>query len=140
MANKPYHEIRLGKIRATVWANGSPDEQAWFRVSVSRLYKDGDEWRDTQSFRREDLPILSKAIDMTHSWLCEHVVGDMPEEEEVEPASTASRAHIGNGVRYEKHGGDRRVVPKGTNTGKPEDQKYDQSGGSIRRPRSSSQR
>jgi hypothetical protein len=66
---KPAHEIRLGRIRAAIWANQSNGGGAWFNVTVSRLYKDGDTWKDTSAFRRDDLPVVSKAMDMAYAWI-----------------------------------------------------------------------
>lgn len=68
-ANHPVHEIKLGRIRATVWTNESQRNEAWFSVSISRLYRDGDEWRTTTTFGRDDLPLISKAADMAYAWI-----------------------------------------------------------------------
>ena len=38
---KPVHEIRLGRIRAAIWANQTDSGEIWFNVTVSRLYNDG---------------------------------------------------------------------------------------------------
>ena len=67
--NKPAMEFPLGRIRATIWANEAENQEVWFNVTVSRRYKEGDEWRDTSSFRRDDLPIVAKAIDMAYGWI-----------------------------------------------------------------------
>lgn len=69
---QPSHEIRLGAIRATIWENGREGEDAWYRITTSRLYKDGDAWRGTQSFRPNDLPALGKVLDLAHNWLWEN--------------------------------------------------------------------
>ena len=66
---RPTHEIKLGKIRAAIWANESKQDKLWFNVTVARLYKDNDEWKDTSSFGRDDLPIVNKAIDMAYGWI-----------------------------------------------------------------------
>jgi hypothetical protein len=65
---QPVHEIRLGAIKATIWAN---ETTAGMRhnVTVTRLYKDGDEWKRTESFGRDDLPVLAKVVDMAHTWI-----------------------------------------------------------------------
>jgi hypothetical protein len=67
--NEPIHEIKLRRIRATIWANETKDQEVWFNVTVSRLYKDGDKWKDTTSFRRDDLPLVAKAVDMAYTWI-----------------------------------------------------------------------
>ena len=66
---KPVHEIRLGRIRAAIWANETENRQVWFNVTVSRLYKDGDQWKDTSTYRRDDLPIVAKVVDMAYAWI-----------------------------------------------------------------------
>ena len=68
---KPAHQIRIGRIRAAIWQNENGDDASWFNVTVTRLYKEGDDWRDSQSFRRDDLPIVAKAMDMAFAWIWE---------------------------------------------------------------------
>ena len=65
---RPVHEIRLGRIRAAVWENET-DSGTRHNVTLSRLYKDGDDWRDSTSFGRDDLPLVSKVADLAHSWI-----------------------------------------------------------------------
>ena len=65
---QPAHEIRMGAIRATIWENETTNGIR-FNVTVSRLYKDGEEWKQTDSFGRDDLQLLAKVIDMAHSWI-----------------------------------------------------------------------
>lgn len=67
---KPAHEIRLGRIKATIWENET-DNGVRHNVSVSRLYKDGDEWKQTASFGRDDLPLVAKVADLAHLWIYE---------------------------------------------------------------------
>ncbi len=69
---KPAHEVRLGRIRAAIWANQTEDTDVWFNVTVRRLYKAEGEWRDADSFRRDDLPIVAKAVDMAYVWIWHH--------------------------------------------------------------------
>lgn len=66
--NGPVHEIRLGAIKAAIWQN---DTQNGVRhnVTVSRLYKDGDDWKNSESFGREDLLLLAKVLNKAHSWI-----------------------------------------------------------------------
>jgi hypothetical protein len=79
--NKPAHEIRLGRIRGTVWKNET-DSGTFHNVSFSRLYKDeSGEWKDSTSYGREDLPVLAKVADMVHTWLYEHGNGNGEKKE-----------------------------------------------------------
>ncbi len=79
--SRPVHEIRLGRIRAAIWEN---ETQNGIRhnVTIARLYKDGDRWKDTTSFGREDLPLVAKVADMAHTWIFQHGHGTGGEESE----------------------------------------------------------
>ena len=66
---KPIHEVRLGAIKAAVWRNET-ESGVRYNATFSRLYKDGDQWASTESFGRDDLLVLAKVADQTHSWIC----------------------------------------------------------------------
>ena len=65
---RPQHEVRLGAIKAAVWRNET-ETGARFNVKLSRIYKDGDTWKSTDSFGRDDLLLVSKVADQAHSWI-----------------------------------------------------------------------
>ena len=67
--NRPVHEIRLAQVRASIWRNPGNASRAWYTVSVSRVYRDGDVWKDSTSFRRDDLPLVAKAAEMAYAWI-----------------------------------------------------------------------
>ncbi len=69
--NHPAHTVRLGAIKAAIWPNKT-EYGTRHNVTFSRLYKDGNEWRDTASFGRDDLLELAKAADLAHSWIRDH--------------------------------------------------------------------
>ncbi|MHB0958736.1 MAG: hypothetical protein ACYC0X_15675 [Pirellulaceae bacterium] len=71
---RPIHEIRLGSIRAAIWANENQAHEVWFAVTVSRFYKDDTFWKESSSFRRDDLPIVAKVMDMAYSWIWDRQV------------------------------------------------------------------
>ena len=64
----PVHEIRMGRVRAAVWENETQNGSG-YSVTVNRSYKDGEEWRQTSSFWRDDLPLVVKVLDAAHSWI-----------------------------------------------------------------------
>ncbi len=68
---KPIHEIRLGRIRAAIWENETKNG-ARHNVTLSRLYKDGEQWKDSTSFGRDDLPLVTKVADLAHLWIYTH--------------------------------------------------------------------
>lgn len=77
---KPVHEIRLGRIRAAIWANQTDSREIWFNVMVSRLYRDGDRWQDSPTFRRDDLPLVSKVVNMAYVWIWDQDGSSVPNE------------------------------------------------------------
>jgi hypothetical protein len=68
MSNRPVHEIRLGHVKGVIWANQT-DAGIRHNVSVQRLYRDGDTWATSDSFGRDDLPLLAKVADLAHTWI-----------------------------------------------------------------------
>jgi len=68
--NRPVQSFRIGGIKAAVWENHSGDN-TWYSVTVSRAYKDGDQWKNSDSFNRDDLLGLAKVVDQAHTWICE---------------------------------------------------------------------
>ena len=68
MAQPPVHEIRLGAVKACIWENNTVKGKR-HNVTFSRLYKDGDDWKDSTSFGRDDLPLVAKLADQAHTWI-----------------------------------------------------------------------
>jgi hypothetical protein len=66
--NRPVHELRLGRVRAAIWQNEA-EGRVFHNVTFSRLFKDGDQWKDSTSFGRDDLPLVAKVADLAHTWL-----------------------------------------------------------------------
>ena len=56
--NRPAHEIRYGGIKAVIWRNATSNG-VMHNVTLARLYKDGDEWRETSGFNSE-YPLCSR--------------------------------------------------------------------------------
>ena len=67
-ANKPAQEIRLGRIKGTIWANEG-ENGTRYNVTFTRLYKDDEGWKDSDSFGRDDLPLIAKVADLAHTWI-----------------------------------------------------------------------
>jgi hypothetical protein len=68
---RPVHEIRLGRVRATFWRN-EHEGRGYLNATFSRLYKDQDSrWRDSESYGPDDVLLLAKVADLAHTWMCE---------------------------------------------------------------------
>ena len=85
--NRPVHVIRYGMVKVAVWRNvidmGNASRPMYNATAV-RIYKDGDEWRDTQSFGYDDLLNLAKASEEAHTWIAPQLVRDREEEQQQE--------------------------------------------------------
>ena len=65
--NTPVDDVRIGRVKATIWRNETGDGKARFHVVFSRLYKDGNTWQSSPSFGRNDLLVLAKVADLAHT-------------------------------------------------------------------------
>ena len=82
MANpKPISEVRIGRVKATVWPNETKQGRTRHNVTFSRLYRDGGEWKQTQSFGRNDLLVLAKVVDQAHTRIFELQQEEQPQAE-----------------------------------------------------------
>ncbi len=57
--NKPEKKFSCGSISASIWANTkvvSGEKVKIYSVTINKAYKEGDEWKHTNSFNIEDLP------------------------------------------------------------------------------------
>lgn len=79
MKTKPIYQVRFGAVRAAIWENVT-DKGTRYSVTMSRIYKDGDEWKHSESFGRDDLLLVAKVADQAHTWICEHTQKEKTEE------------------------------------------------------------
>lgn len=73
---RPEREFRLGKVKAILWRNEYQTDNGTavrYNVQFSRLYKpEGeDRWQSTDSFGREDLPVLSEVASRAWRYIYE---------------------------------------------------------------------
>jgi hypothetical protein len=66
--NRPVHEIRHRNVRAAIWKNQTVNG-VMYTVTISRSYRSGEEWRDSRSFRFDDLPIIAKLMFDAHTYI-----------------------------------------------------------------------
>jgi hypothetical protein len=65
---KPAHKLRSGALTVTIWKNDG-DKGPWYSVTPSRSFKQGDDWKESDSYGYDDLLPLAKLIDQAHSWI-----------------------------------------------------------------------
>ena len=65
----PVQTFRLGRIKAAVWENEA-DQKKFYNVTFARTYMDEARiFHDTDSFGRDDLPLVAKLADQAHSFI-----------------------------------------------------------------------
>jgi hypothetical protein len=62
--NKPATQFRLGNINATVWLNGRH-----YTTVLSKVYKDGEEWKITDQLNTDDLLNAAKCLHRAEEWV-----------------------------------------------------------------------
>lgn len=67
---RPVHEIRFGHVKAAIWENET-SQGIRHNVTFQRIYRDGDTWKSTDSFGRDDLLLVQKVADLAHTWIYE---------------------------------------------------------------------
>jgi hypothetical protein len=64
-ANPPVTKIRIGNITATVWLNN----ETFFSVVLSKSYKDGSDWKETDQLNHGDLLNAAKVLQRAEEWI-----------------------------------------------------------------------
>lgn len=57
MSRPPIHIIRFGTIKARIWRKKTRSGER-HAVSVCRLFRNGDVWKESTRFGRDDLPLV----------------------------------------------------------------------------------
>lgn len=67
---KPVKQLRAGALSVAVWRRRGNDGTVFFSATPSRCYKDNQEnWCYTDSFNRDDLPVVSCLMQQAFSWI-----------------------------------------------------------------------
>jgi hypothetical protein len=94
--NKPVHEIRLGSVRAAIWANITQNGVR-HSVTISRSYRVGNDWKKTNSYGKEDLLVLEKITELAQKWLYKYETtqpSQIPQEEIQEEIQDAEQVEV----------------------------------------------
>ena len=67
----PVETIRMGGVKASVWENHTRNGPV-LSVTLVRTYWDGQAFRDTKSFRRDDLLVAAEACRHAFNWVVEY--------------------------------------------------------------------
>jgi hypothetical protein len=65
---KPAHKIQHRGIAVTIWKNEGKNG-TFYSVTLSRRYKQGDEWKESYSYDEDDLLLLTDLLTEAHRWI-----------------------------------------------------------------------
>lgn len=69
----PVKTLRFGRIKAAIWEHDS-ERQKFYNVTFARTYlDDAKNFHDTDSFGRDDLPLVAKLADQAHTFIFEQL-------------------------------------------------------------------
>ena len=69
-STKPAQQFRLRGIAVSVFANTAKDRKTpYYKVSLQKTYKDGDDFKTTTSLGRDDLPVAELLLKQAWVWV-----------------------------------------------------------------------
>lgn len=68
MANQPHHEIRRGLIKVRIWRRQSRSKSR-YSLQVVRIFRNGDQWKESTRFGRDDIPLARLVLDEAYTWI-----------------------------------------------------------------------
>jgi len=69
-ATKPIKTFRLRGVKASVFAN-QMEQGVYHKLTLQRIYRDGNEWKTTQSLSRDDLPVARLLLERAWEFILE---------------------------------------------------------------------
>jgi hypothetical protein len=67
-AQKPVHKVRGGGIEVSIWKNEGANG-VWYSVTLRRNYKQGEAWKESDSYAEDDLLRLAKLANEADTWI-----------------------------------------------------------------------
>lgn len=67
---KPILELRRGLIKVHVWRRRS--RRGGYSLNVVRLFRNGDQWKESSRLGRDDLPLVRLVLDEAYEWMLTH--------------------------------------------------------------------
>jgi hypothetical protein len=67
-SNQPVHKIRHGSVSASIWQQET-EKGSLFNVTFQRSYKQGDTWKNSSSFGRNNLLVVSLIAARAYEWI-----------------------------------------------------------------------
>ena len=70
--SKPEKKFKCGPISASIWAEGKTVNEEvvkFYSISITKAYKDGDNWKNTTKFSAEDLPKVALVANEAYKYI-----------------------------------------------------------------------
>jgi len=61
-------EIRRGLIKVRIWQRRSKNGVR-YSLSVVRLFRNGDQWKESTRLGRDDIPLVRLVLDEAYAWM-----------------------------------------------------------------------
>lgn len=74
---KPIVEIRRGFIKVCIRQRKPTSNGARYSLRIVRLFRNGDQWKESSRLGRDDLPLVRLVLDEAYSWMLTN--GDVPQ-------------------------------------------------------------
>lgn len=68
MPSTPVHILRRGMLTVRVFRR-STNGCVRHSVTLTRSFRDGDTWKESRRFGRDDIPLARRLLDEAHSWM-----------------------------------------------------------------------
>ncbi|MCC7333534.1 MAG: hypothetical protein IT422_00460 [Pirellulaceae bacterium] len=65
---EPVFEIRRGLIKVRIWQRKTKNGVR-FSLTVVRLFRNGDQWKESTRLGRDDIPLVRLLLDKAHTWI-----------------------------------------------------------------------
>ncbi len=75
MAKQPIHEIRRGLIKVCI-CRKQHGNTVRHTVTIKRLFRNGDVWKESTRFGRDDIPLMRLALDEALTWIYQQQQAD----------------------------------------------------------------
>lgn len=81
---KPLETIRIGRVQAAIWSNDTKHGPK-LNATLERIYRDNDSWKSSSTYGRDNLLLLAKVADRTHTRITELELANRSGSDDTEP-------------------------------------------------------
>ena len=70
--SRPEKKFKCGPISASIWAEDKIVESGvvkFYSINITKAYKDGDNWKNTNNFNAEDLPKVALVANEAYKYI-----------------------------------------------------------------------